>query len=89
VLGKLQPSTNDTQLVRVMERQAQGNTPLYALEYTLDSSRGKKRILSAVTVASRKLYILNIAYADSPATPAPSAIADVFQQVLNSFDLVN
>lgn len=84
----LQPSTNDATLVRVQERQANGNTPLYALEYTLDSSRGKKRILSAVTVASRKLYILNIAYVDSSATPAPPSLAEVFHQVLNSFDLL-
>ncbi|CAK9196089.1 unnamed protein product [Sphagnum troendelagicum] len=83
------PSTNDAQLVRVQERQAHGDTPLYELEYTLDSSRGKKRILSAVTVASRKLYILNIAYVDSPATPAPTALAAAFQQILTSFDLLN
>jgi hypothetical protein len=75
--------------VRVQERQAHGDTPLYELEYTLDSSRGKKRILSAVTVASRKLYILNIAYVDSPATPAPTALAAAFQQILTSFDLLN
>jgi hypothetical protein len=42
-----------------------------------------------VTVASRKLYILNIAYVDSPATPAPTALAAAFQQILTSFDLLN
>lgn len=82
------PSTNDAQLVRVLERQAQGDTPLYILEYTLDSTRGQKRVLSAVTVASKKLYILNITYVDSPAAPAPAASAEAFEQVLNSFDLL-
>lgn len=84
----MQPSTNDAQLVRVQERQANGDIPLYCLEYTLDSSRGQKRILSAVTVASKKLYILNITYVDSAAAPAPAAMAEAFTQVLNSFDLV-
>ncbi|KAG0555023.1 hypothetical protein KC19_12G137500 [Ceratodon purpureus] len=82
------PSTNDAQLVRVQERLANGDTPLYSLEYTLDSSRGQKKILSAVTVASKKLYILNITYVDSAAAPAPPAMAEAYEQVLNSFDLV-
>lgn len=84
----MQPSTNDAQLVRVQERLANGDTPLYSLEYTLDSSRGQKKILSAVTVASKKLYILNITYVDSAAAPAPPAMAEAYEQVLNSFDLV-
>lgn len=84
----MQPSTNDAQLVRVQERLAFGDTPLYSLEYNLDSSRGQKKILSAVTVASKKLYILNITYLDSAAAPAPPAMAEVFEQVLNSFDLL-
>lgn len=85
----LQPSTNDVQLIKVNERQVHGGAPLYQLEYKLDSSRGVKRILSAVTVASRKLYILNVAYADSTEKPLLPDTASVLEKIANSFDVLN
>ena len=86
-LCKLQESTNEATLLRTGSREATGGVPLYTLEYALDSTRGAKRTLTAVTIASKKLYILNIAYKDSREQPAPSEFSELMHQVLNSFDL--
>lgn len=86
---KKKPSTNDVKLIKVNERQVHGGVPLYQLEYKLDSSRGAKRILSAVTVASKKLYILNVAFTDSLEKPLPPDTALVLDQIVNSFDILN
>lgn len=85
---KRKPSTNDVQLIKANERQAHGGAPLYQLEYKLDSSRGIKRILSAVTVASKKLYILNVAYADTSEKPLQPDMASLLEQIVNSFDVL-
>eukprot|EP00250_Pteridium_aquilinum_P034042 c6927_g1_i1 orf=92-1024(-) len=85
---KRKPSTNDVQLIKVNERQVHGGAPLYQLEYKLDSSRGVKRILSAVTVASKKLYILNVAYTDSSEKPLRPDTALELEQIVNSFDIL-
>ncbi|KAL3687900.1 hypothetical protein R1sor_014209 [Riccia sorocarpa] len=82
------PSTKEMQVIRVQERQLSKDTPLYQLEYTLDTSRGSKRVLTAVTVAANKLYILNIVYTDGSKSPAPVAIDDALHKVLNSFNLI-
>ncbi|KAI5071110.1 hypothetical protein GOP47_0013361 [Adiantum capillus-veneris] len=85
---KKKPSTNDVQLIKVNERLAHGGAPLYQLEYKLDSSRGVKRILSAVTVASKKLYILNVAYADTMEKPLQPDTASILEKIVNSFDVL-
>eukprot|EP01018_Ginkgo_biloba_P014168 Gb_33225 [translate_table: standard] len=86
---KNKPSTNDAQLIRVEERPIHGDIPLYKLEYTLDSTRGIKRILSAVIVASKKLYLLNIAYLDSPDKPLLVNTQMSLEQIVDSFDVLN
>lgn len=83
------PSTNDVQLIRIVEKAIHGDIPLYELEYSLDSSRGIKRVLSAVTVASKKLYLLNISYSDSPDKPLLPNARMRLEQVLDSFDVLN
>ncbi|MCO5568810.1 hypothetical protein L7F22_022510 [Adiantum nelumboides] len=85
---KRKSSTNDVQLIKVDERQAHGGAPLYQLEYKLDSSRGVKRILSAVTVASKKLYILNVAYVDTSEKPLQPDMASLLEKIMNSFDVL-
>ncbi|KAH7439047.1 hypothetical protein KP509_04G042500 [Ceratopteris richardii] len=85
---KKKGTTNDVQLIKTSERQANRGVPLYQLEYKLDSARGIKRILSAVTVASKKLYILNVAYADSPDKPLQPEMIDLLEQIVNSFDIL-
>ncbi|KAH9318714.1 hypothetical protein KI387_020483 [Taxus chinensis] len=85
---KKKPSTNDAQLIRVEQRPIHGDIPLYELEYALDSTRGIKRVLSAVIVASKKLYLLNIAYSDSPEKPLSPSTRMILEQVLDSFDVL-
>ncbi|XP_057830829.2 psbP domain-containing protein 2, chloroplastic isoform X2 [Cryptomeria japonica] len=86
---KKKPSTNDARLIKVDQRPIHGDIPLYELEYALDSSRGIKRVLSAVTIASKKLYLLNIAYSDSPEKPLLPNTRMLLEQVLNSFDVLS
>ena len=77
------------QLLNVTEKQAHGGVPLYQVEYKLDSSRGVKRIFSAVTVAKKKLYILNVAFKDTSDMPLPLDTVSLLNQIVNSFDLLN
>ncbi|KAL4857785.1 PsbP domain-containing protein 2 [Chlorella vulgaris] len=39
--------------------RSESGVPVYDFEYELESTRGRKRILSTVTIAGRKLYISN------------------------------
>lgn len=84
----MQGSTNSATMLRIDQKIARtAGAPLYTLEYALDSSRGVKRTLTAVTVVRKKLFILNITYPDSPEKPAPLPLADALHQVLTSFDV--
>ncbi|KAL2620491.1 hypothetical protein R1flu_000696 [Riccia fluitans] len=74
------PSTKEMKVIRVEERNLLKDTPLYQLEYTLETSRGSKRVLTAVTVSASKLYILNIVYADGSKTPAPVVVDDALHR---------
>jgi hypothetical protein len=47
-----------------------------------------KRIFSAVTVAEKKLYILNVAFRDSLDMPLSVDTAVLLNQIVNSFDLL-
>lgn len=60
---------------------------MYEFEYKVDSTRGgMKRVFSAAFVASKKLYILNIAYSDRPDSPLSDQNRALLTQVLHSFD---
>lgn len=83
----LQDSTKDAQVLSVAQRLGHSGLPVYEFEYKVDSTRGgMKRIFSAAFVASRKLYLLNIAYSDNPDNPLDGKTRLVLEQVLNSFD---
>ena len=56
----LQESTKSVELLNEGQRTgAQSGTLMYDLEYELDSTRGRKRILSTVAIRDKKLYIVN------------------------------
>lgn len=77
------------ELIAIAERSNHGGLPVYEIEYSVDSTRGGlKRIFSAAFVASRKLYLLNIAYSDRPDKPLDGETRTVLEQVLHSFDTV-
>ncbi|KAK9096148.1 hypothetical protein Sjap_021645 [Stephania japonica] len=86
---KRKESTKDAEVVGVSERQGHEGLPVYEFEYKVDSTRGGlKRIFSAVFVASKKLYILNITHSDQPANPLDDSKRMMLEQVLHSFDAV-
>lgn len=62
---------------------------MYEFEYKVDSSRGGiKRIFTAVFVALKKLYLLNIVHSDKPESPLDIHMRVTLEQVLHSFDSV-
>uniref|UniRef100_A0A7N2MQ48 PsbP C-terminal domain-containing protein n=2 Tax=Quercus lobata TaxID=97700 RepID=A0A7N2MQ48_QUELO len=80
-------STNDAEVISVAERSGQGGSQVYEFEYKVDSTRGgMKRIFSAVFVASKKLYLLNITHSDKPDSPLDVHTRMMLEQVLHSFD---
>ncbi|KAA8531154.1 hypothetical protein F0562_005932 [Nyssa sinensis] len=84
---KRKESTKDAEVIAVSERSGQGGLQVYEFEYKVDSSRGgMKRIFSAAFVASKKLYILNIAYSDKPESPLETNKRMMLEKVLHSFD---
>ncbi|KAL6885926.1 hypothetical protein ACP4OV_010187 [Aristida adscensionis] len=86
---KKKESTKSAEVISVGERSGHSGVTVYEIEYTLDSTRGgMKRIFSAAFVASRKLYLLNIAYSDNQEKPLDSQTRSVLEQVLHSFDSV-
>nr|CAB3484552.1 unnamed protein product [Digitaria exilis] len=86
---KKKESTKSAQVISAGERSGHSGLTVYEIEYTLDSTRGgMKRIFSAAFVASRKLYLLNIAYSDAQEKPLDNQTRTVLEQVLHSFDSV-
>ncbi|KAG2572212.1 psbP domain-containing protein 2, chloroplastic-like [Panicum virgatum] len=86
---KKKESTKSAEVISAGERTGHGGLTVYEIEYALDSTRGgMKRIFSAAFVASRKLYLLNIAYSDAQEKPLDSQTRTVLEQVLHSFDSV-
>ena len=80
-------STKDAEVIAVSERSGQGGLQVYEFEYKLDSTRGgMKRIFSAAFVASKKLYLLNIAHSDKPESPLDTNRRMTLEKVLHSFD---
>ncbi|CAN6228156.1 unnamed protein product [Urochloa humidicola] len=86
---KKKESTKSAEVISAGERSGHSGLTVYEIEYALDSTRGgMKRIFSAAFVASRKLYLLNIAYSDAQEKPLDSQTRNVLEQVLHSFDSV-
>uniref|UniRef100_A0A0F7CYP3 PsbP domain-OEC23 like protein n=1 Tax=Pelargonium fulgidum TaxID=73198 RepID=A0A0F7CYP3_9ROSI len=84
---KRKESTKDAEVIGVAERSGQGGLQVYEFEYKVDSTRGgMKRIFSAAFVASKKLYLLNIAHSDKQESPLDTQTRMMLEQVLHSFD---
>lgn len=87
ILFVVQESTKDADVVGFSERSGSGGLQVYEFEYKVDSTRGGvKRVFSAAFVASKKLYLLNIAYSDRPDSPLSDQNRALLTQVLHSFD---
>ncbi|GJV30267.1 PsbP domain-containing protein 2, chloroplastic [Tanacetum coccineum] len=83
-------STKDVEIVSSVERPSQnGGLQVYEFEYKLDSTMGGlKTIFSAAFVASKKLYLLNIAHSDNLEQPLSNDKRVMLEQVLHSFDVI-
>ncbi|KAF6145645.1 hypothetical protein GIB67_018751, partial [Kingdonia uniflora] len=67
---KYNESTKEIEVIGAIEKLGKGGVQVYEFEYTLESIRGgMKRIFFVAFMDSRKLYLLNIAYADHPESP--------------------
>lgn len=87
---KRKESTKDAELITVGERPGLGGLQVYEIEYKIDSTRGgMKRIFSAAFVASKKLYLLNIAHSDQPESPLDTHTRTKLEQILHSFDVAS
>uniref|UniRef100_A0A0D9ZKZ9 PsbP C-terminal domain-containing protein n=1 Tax=Oryza glumipatula TaxID=40148 RepID=A0A0D9ZKZ9_9ORYZ len=85
---KKKESTKSAEVISAGERSGHDDLTVYEIEYLLDSTRGgMKRILSAAFVASRKLYLLNIAHSDSQEKPLDSQTRYVLEQIQDNMDV--
>ena len=85
----IQESTKSAEVISTGERTGHDGLTVYEIEYSLDSTRGgMKRIFSAAFVASRKLYLLNVAYSDTEEKPLDKQTRLILEEVLHSFDTV-
>lgn len=87
---KRKESTKSAEVISVSERLGQDGLQVYEFEYTVDSTRGgMKRVFSAAFAASKKLYLLNISYADGLEKPLDLDKRMVLEKVLHSFDVAS
>ncbi|XP_047068403.1 psbP domain-containing protein 2, chloroplastic-like [Lolium rigidum] len=86
---KKKESTKSAEVISTGERSGHDGLTVYEIEYSLDSTRGgMKRIFTAAFVASRKLYLLNVAHSDTEEKPLDKQTRLVLEKVLHSFDNV-
>ena len=85
----MQESTKDVTLVSESSRKGRDGTLIYDIEYELDSTRGRKRILSTVGIAKKKLYIVNgNMKCDASGCSEGSGDIALLRQVASTFDVV-
>jgi len=86
----MQESTKDVTLVQESSRKGKSGTLIYDIEYELDSTRGRKRILSSVGIAQKKLFIVNgnLKCDASGCTDSDGKDIAVLRQVASTFDVI-
>jgi hypothetical protein len=77
------------QLLSSGERTGGAGARLYCYEYELDTTRGRKRVLDAVTIYSSRLYILSAAAkcGQEACSEGDQAAVALLRQVAQSFDV--
>ncbi len=86
----MQESTKEVTLVQESSRKGKSGTLIYDIEYELDSTRGRKRILSSVGIAQKKLFIVNgnLKCDASGCTDSDGRDIAVLRQVASTFDII-
>ena len=88
-LNTMQESTKGVMLISESSRKGKKGTLIYDIEYELDSTRGRKRILSTVAIAQKKLFIVNGNMKCDPAgCNEDSTDLAVLRQVAGTFDVI-
>ncbi|KAL0043736.1 hypothetical protein WJX82_003799 [Trebouxia sp. C0006] len=87
---KQKESTKEVTLVQESSRKGKSGTLIYDIEYELDSTRGRKRILSSVGIAQKKLFIVNgnLKCDASGCTDSDGRDIAVLRQVASTFDII-
>jgi hypothetical protein len=90
----LQESTEYVNLLSSASRRGENGTLIYTYDYKIDTSRGKKRIISTLAVAGQKLYILNgtvkCSKPGSDCSPVGGpGVVETVQAASSSFDIVD
>lgn len=87
---KAKESTISVEILSQRSRTgATSGATIYDFEYELESTRGRKRILSTVSIASRKLYIVNASVTcDKASCVGVEGAAAALREVCASFDVV-
>lgn len=85
----MQESTKSIEMLQQATRTAPSGTELYYFDYTISTTRGDKRILSAVGVANGSLYIVNGSIkCEGPACKQDSDLLAVVEKSVKSFDII-
>lgn len=85
----MQESTKGVTLISESSRKGKSGTLIYDIEYELDSTRGRKRILSTVGIAQKKLFIVNgNMKCDAAGCSESSTDLALLRQAAGTFDVV-
>lgn len=86
----LQESTLDVALIQESSHRGKSGTLIYDIEYELNSTRGRKRILSTVGIANKKLFIVNGNFKCSPdGCNGQDANVTMLRQIASTFDIIS
>ncbi|KAL3161295.1 hypothetical protein ABBQ38_009651 [Trebouxia sp. C0009 RCD-2024] len=86
---KQKESTKGVMLISESSRNGKTGTLIYDIEYELDSTRGRKRILSTVAIAQKKLFIVNgNMKCDAGGCNEDSNDLALLRQVAGTFDVI-
>lgn len=85
----LQESTQSAELLSQGSRVGGSGTQFYEYDYTISTTRGDKRILAAVGVADRKLYIVNGSVkCEGASCKDATPLVQLVKQSVASFDIL-
>ena len=85
-----QESTLSVEVLSATQRRSSRGALVYEVDYLLDSSRGRKRVLTAACIDASTLYLLALQFAAplppaEGAPPPPPPVAALAADVLASF----
>jgi hypothetical protein len=86
-----QESTLSVEVLSATQRRSSRGALLYEVDYLLDSSRGRKRVLTAACIDASTLYLLALQFAaplppDGAQPPPPPPVAALASDILASFE---